>query len=112
MQSKTEIESRAAIAKHGLRPIAEPFGDCHHTELSFKPEDREVGELAYWLGDLFADKQCDPEKPHKDSYFYNEMSSQDIWTRVARALRIHGLKIVNVTPIKIGCQARHPTMNN
>lgn len=96
--SPIEIEARKAMARHGLRPV-EPFGDCHHTEIQFVPEDHEIGELAFWLGGLFIDKEnYDPNMPVKDTYWYKEMSSQDIWTRVARALRVHGLKIVNAKP--------------
>jgi hypothetical protein len=95
MMSGLEKEALAAMAKHGLRPTDDPMGDYHHTGASFTTEDEEIAELAYWLGGLFIDKEGDPDAPHKESYFYNEMTSIDIWKRVARALRIHGLKIAN-----------------
>lgn len=94
-QSKIEIESRAAMAKFGLRPIDNPVGDNHHTDAPFTKEDGEMSELAYWLGGLFIDKEGDPSAPLRESYFYNEMTSLDVWKRVARALRVHGLQIVN-----------------
>ncbi len=92
--SDIEKEARAAFAKHGLNPH-EPTDD-HHTEAEITEEDREFGEIAFCLGGLFIDKQdIDPATPLKDTYWWKEMSSLDQWTRVARALRIHGLKIVN-----------------
>ena len=95
-KSRAEIEARQAMTKLGLRPIENPMGDDHHTDAEFTPGDHEVAELAYWLGGLFIDKECyDPQTPLKDTYWYNEMSSLDVWARVARALRLHGLKIVN-----------------
>ena len=93
-QSRLEIEARQAMAKLGLHPIEEVAD--HHTDAPFVAMDHDVAELAYWLGGLFIDKEFyDPTTPIKDTYWYNEMSSLDVWARVARALRIHGLKIVN-----------------
>ena len=95
-QSRGEIEARQAMAKHGLRPIEAPMGHVHHTDAEFTSEDHEFAELAYWLGGLFIDKESyGAETPLKDTYWYNEMTSLDVWARVARALRVHGLKIVN-----------------
>ena len=86
----------AAMAKHGLRPLDGPWEGMHHTDVNFTKEDREVGCLAYWLGDLFLDKENDdPDTKLKETYWYKEMNPLDTWTRVARALRLHGLKIVN-----------------
>jgi hypothetical protein len=96
--NRIEINAKAAMAKHGLRPFDEPMGDSHHTDAPFTSEDREIAELAFWLGGLFIDKQdeCDPSTAlYKNTYWYKEMTSLDVWARVARALRIHGLKIVN-----------------
>ncbi len=89
-------KARAAAAKHNLLPLE--MGDDHHTNAPFNEEDEEVAELAYWLGGIFIDKdtRLNPDTAlYKDSYFYNEMTSHDAWRRVARALRIHGLKIVH-----------------
>lgn len=74
----------------GLRPINEPMGEDHHTDAPFSESDRQIGDaLAYFLGTLFADVDG------KDStYWYSVRTSIDEWSRVARALRIHGLKIV------------------
>jgi len=95
-QSRLEIEARQAMAKHDLSPIENPRGEDHHTDAEFTPEDREIAELAYWLGGLFIDKENYPYgTPIEKTYWYNEMTSLDIWARVARALRLHGLKIVN-----------------
>jgi hypothetical protein len=95
--SKLEKDARAAMAKHGLSPIENPVGDTwHHTDARFTEEDEEMAELAYWLGGLFIDKQdVDGSTPLKDTYWHKEMTSLDVWKRVARALRVHGLKIVN-----------------
>lgn len=95
MKSELEREARAAMAKHGLRPIEDQMGEDHHTDAPFVKADAELAELAYWLGGLFIDVRADPEKPLKDSYYYKEMTSLDVWKRVARALRVHGLMIVN-----------------
>jgi hypothetical protein len=70
----------------------------HHTEIGVEPEDMMIGSaLAHELGGLFIDKEedIDADRPHRESYFYREMTSVDVWTRVARALRFHGLKIIN-----------------
>lgn len=82
----------------GLHPAFAPMGEDHHTDTPLSDEDKRVGDaLAYFLGGLFVDKEdiMDPNRPHKESYFYNEMTSVDAWSRVARALRIHGLKIAD-----------------
>lgn len=94
-QSKLEIEARQAMVRLKLHPTERPMGDDHHTDAPFEPHDNDVAELAYWLGGLFIDKESDPDQPMRESYFYNEMTSIDVWLRVARALRIHGLKIVD-----------------
>lgn len=79
-----------------LNPIKNPNGDQHHTEIGIEPADVRLGNaLARVLGGLFVDKENDPDRPHKESYFHREMTSRDIWTRVARALRFHGLEIIN-----------------
>lgn len=74
----------------GLDPAFAPMGEDHHTDAPFSDEDKEIGEaIAYFLGGLFIDVEYDPD------YFYRKMTSEDAWTRVARALRVHGLKIAS-----------------
>jgi hypothetical protein len=92
-KSAIEKYARAAMKKHQLFPLEKPMGDGHHTDAKFTREDEEIGELAYWLGHLFADK--DNYFPGTKTTWYLETSSSDIWMRVARALRVHGLKITN-----------------
>ena len=95
MQSKIERHAQRAMESRGLHPI-ESLDWRHHTETEFTKEDEEVAELAYWLGGLFIDKEdYDSSTPLGDTYWYKEMNSVDVWKRVARALRIHGLKIVD-----------------
>lgn|GEM_PF-4944501 len=97
--SPLEKHSRECMAKHELRPIEDPMGDDHHTDAPFTREDEEIAELAYWLGGLFVDKQnYRPSDLIGATYYYQEMTSLDVWRRVARALRLHGLKIVNADP--------------
>lgn len=81
----------AKCATLGLRPRHRPMGDDHHTDAPFSDDDKQIGDaLAYFLGTLFADIDG------KDSrYWYYERTSADEWSRVARALRIHGLAIAN-----------------
>lgn len=94
--SQRADHARAAVAKHDLRPIENPAGNDHHTDTAFTREDEEVAELAFWLGGLFVDVQGnDPHAPLKESFWYKDMTSLDTWKRVARALRVHGLKIAN-----------------
>ena len=93
----TKQEVDTILSKYGLHPKEHPLGSDHHTDVPFTPEDTELGELSWYLGGLFVDKEdgwSDGDKLHCESYFYNEMTSYDIWRRVVRALRIHGLKIV------------------
>jgi hypothetical protein len=73
----------------------------HHTDLPFTDDDKQLGEvLASSLGDLFCDVFADvgPHDPTlRDRYFfffYKTLTPRDTWTRVARALRSRGLRIV------------------
>jgi hypothetical protein len=68
----------------GLSPIPNPMGDDHHTDADFTAEDLAIGQIAYFLGKII------------DADEAPRMSSRDYWCRIARALRIHGLKIVNI----------------
>ncbi len=97
---KIEKDARAAMTKHGLQPLRHPMGDGHHTDATITQEDREIGKLAFWLGGLFIDKEhIDLHTPYGETYWYKELTSKDTWTRVARALRIHGLTITNLPQI-------------
>lgn len=82
-----------------LNPIHRPMGNSHHTDAPFTEDDKATGhELAYSLGTLFADVQCQGDGKGgvvHSRYWYYERTSVDEWSRVVRALRIHGLKIVN-----------------
>jgi hypothetical protein len=80
----------AKMERLGLHPFRYPMGDVHHTDVPFSDSDEEYGEVAWYLGGLFIDKEFT-----SPCYFHYEMTSKDVWTRVARALRIHGLKIVD-----------------
>jgi hypothetical protein len=84
-------EAFARCRQLGLHPADHPLGDSHHTEVPYSNEDKEIGNaLAYFLGTLFSDVDG------KDSrYWYYERTSVDEWTRVARALRVHGLSIAD-----------------
>lgn len=78
----------------GLSPDPCPMGDDHHTDAPFSEEDKKLGDaLAYFLGTLFADVDDEHSK-----YWDHERTSIDEWSRVARALRIHGLAITNAEP--------------
>jgi hypothetical protein len=80
----------AKCRRFGFDPIHAPMGDDHHTSAPLSEEDKEIGQaIAFFLGGLFIDVEGDPD------YFYRKMTSNDAWGRVARALRIHGLKIVS-----------------
>jgi hypothetical protein len=70
----------------GLHPLSHPLGDCsHHTDEPFTDEDKRTGEAVAWfLGDLFVDSR--------------RHSPFEQWSRIARALRIHGLAIVDRRP--------------
>lgn len=75
----------------GLHPKSDPMGDDHHTDAPMLERDKAIGDaLAYFLGGLFVDTD--------ERYFYHEMTSIDVWSRVARALRIHGLAISDEQP--------------
>lgn len=65
-----------------IEPFDSPPGDMFHTDVPFTPADEALGDkLAWYMGDLFIDSMKD--------------APVEQWRRVARALRIHGLKIVN-----------------
>jgi hypothetical protein len=89
---------REAHKKLGLNPYDDPLGSAHHTGEDFTPEDNEIAHLlGCFLGDFLVDITEDG-----DYSGIGKLSSIDLWSRVARALRIHGLTICNrpdnVTP--------------
>jgi len=64
----------------GIYPAPHPLGDSHHSDEPLSLEDKQIGDaIAYFMGDLFIDSKT--------------MSPVEMWSRVARALRIHELKI-------------------
>ena len=74
----------------GLHPKRHPLGNSHHTDVEPSEQDRKIGDaLAYFLGTLF--------DAADEDWFYTKRTSVDEWTRVARALRIHGLAITDAT---------------
>ncbi len=81
-------DADARLAALGLHLIAEPYNDNHHTDMPFTPEDEQLGAaIAYYLGTLFGYDSSE--------YLYSRMTSIEEWSRVARALRLHGLQIVD-----------------
>lgn len=63
------------------------LGDAHFNDAETTKEDKKLGgELANVIGDTFI---CSTHK--------NGMSSSEQWFRIAKALRVHGLKIVEAT---------------
>ncbi len=75
-----------------IHPAIAPLGEGHHTEVMLSDRDREIGDaLGYFLGTLFADIPSDD----RERFFNRELTSVQEWARVARALRIHKLKIVD-----------------
>lgn len=72
-------------------PIHDPMGkDGHHSEAPFNSQDDLIADkLAFHMGTLFSDVEGEHSR-----YWYFERTSVDEWRRVAKALRIHGLRIV------------------
>jgi hypothetical protein len=84
-------ESDEALKAIGLHPKEDPCGeDGHHTEEPFTSEDEKVAELAYYLGTIFDYGHECPDCPCMKT------SSIELWKRIARALRVHGLKIIDI----------------
>src|ERR1700692_2058412 len=82
----TEDVGNQLSAATGLPPIESPHGPDHHTEMRMVPADVQIGHvLAYFLGKIFADEDDDPAN----------MSSFDVWSRIARGLRVHGLRVAD-----------------
>lgn len=99
--AKRRIEALRRCAALGIPLEPYPLGsEGHHTDLLPTKEDMEIGSaLAFFLGGLFVDvdQSLSADRPLRESYFYRNMTSIDVWTRVARALRIHNLKITERT---------------
>jgi hypothetical protein len=96
--TESDREALNECAALGLHPKLHPMGDDHHTDAKPTAEDQATGDaLSYFLGGLFCDKdeEIEPDSRYGDSYFYKGMTSVDVWTRVVRALRVHGLKITD-----------------
>lgn len=77
-------------------PIDKPNGDQHHTEIPFTAEDKKQGDgMAWAMGTVFRDAYGD----YQDCLGCPNcgISSVDQWTRISRALRFHGLKIVRIS---------------
>ncbi len=74
-----------------IHPLDDPFGAAHHTDYQPTPEDIALGRLlGRYLGDFLMGEIDSALLLPADIG-----SSVDLWTRVARALRSHGLKIVD-----------------
>lgn len=83
-------------ASDDLKPLDDPLGDVsHHTDMPFLDSDTAIGDkLAWYMGDLF---------------LYSETQAPTVqWSTVAKALRIHGLKIVTVPRTCSHCGAKLP----
>jgi hypothetical protein len=77
----------------GLKPLPNPLRDGHHCDIELTDHDKKVGSaLAYFMGTMYSDVgPCGCN----DCYFYSKITSVEEWARVARALRVHGLRIAN-----------------
>lgn len=103
MMSK-DYETKHRLIDH-LHPIQDPLGDGHHTEADFTRSDEIIADkLAWYMGTL---------EPHFNSaeelwkWWHTERTSVVEWQRVVRALRIHGLEIVDA-PRQV-CKCGHET---
>lgn len=88
------LKCLARLDAIGIHPLDDPMGALHHSDagVGFTVEDERVGDdLAYFLGTIFADIE---EAGDRD-YLFTKATSCDMWRRVVRALRIHGLKIAD-----------------
>lgn len=62
--------------------------ETHHSTVPLTSEDRYAGQVIAWfLGDLFFPEDASPVQQ---------------WSRVTRALRIHGMKIVTAETVSAG----------
>lgn len=91
-----EPEAIAECAAFGLHPKIDPLGEDHHTDAKFSAEDKKIGSaLAWFLGSMHVD--CGGSEKELGEYFYRKSTPIDEWSRVVRALRIHGLKIADAS---------------
>jgi hypothetical protein len=82
-------EARKRFADTGIHP-AHRGESRHNTEFPLTTSDNNMGEVLGWyMGNIFSDVRSDSD------FMYRRMTSLDTWARVARALRLHGLKIVD-----------------
>jgi hypothetical protein len=78
---RNEEDAANACAAFGFHPGVLP-GDTHHSDEKLTDEDRAMGDaIAWFLGTTWID--C------------NVMAPVEEWSRIARALRMHGLKITD-----------------
>jgi hypothetical protein len=77
-----------------IHPIFRPVGkDGHHREVPFEPSDSVVADkLAFYMGTIAPDFET-PEDLW--AWWRGVRTSLSEWMMVTRALRVHGLKIVN-----------------
>ena len=85
----------------GFSPKVRPLGKGgHHSDMPILKQDKVAGEaLAYFLGTMWNDISDSMTYNWKEDlcqYWYFKRTSVDEWSRVARALRIHGLCIRNI----------------
>lgn len=79
----------------GFNPLDRPLGDSHHTDVPMIEADKAIGQkLSWYLGDLFLNSRTD--------------SPREQWQRVARALRLHGLTIVEAPELRPAVVAVDP----
>lgn len=85
----TEQEALGRCARLGLHPIPNPCGESgHHTEEEITPEDAAIADaLAWFLGTMWDTDAGNHE--------VGKRTSTNEWERVARALRLHGLRIAD-----------------
>lgn len=77
------IEQQAVnrASQLGLHPLRSPLDDSHHSDVLPTQDDLKIGDAVAWfLGDTFLDVKEAPVIQ---------------WTQIVKALRIHGLKIVD-----------------
>ena len=91
--SDNDISKWERLEKFGLhkRPLHSPLGDVHHCDVDLIPEDVELGELLAW----FMGTLSNGRPRHPQCYCHNSLTSVEEWSRVVRAIRIHGMKLSN-----------------
>lgn len=87
----TYPKSNALIDR--LHPMEDPLGDSHHTDAPFIPEDEYIADKLAWFMGTLRPSFTDVESLWR--WWHYEVTSVEEWKYVVRALRIHGLKIVD-----------------